>query len=186
MNSACLIGCGNSHGRYSGVHPIRHTGTPKWNGSWQGKAAAISGVRHRGSPFGREAQRLLQNAALFFKDPYSLAVVGVFFPCLTSKIAEGDVVDGGSEFRQRNFAFGVAVRRTFEEAGFLRHCMLGSVLRVVAHPKRLDITAYDTLRERGSGAENNERAKKCFHVIDPVRGGRCLLRGGKCKRDTNS
>ena len=42
-----------------------------------------------GQRFGpRGLPQVLQNTALFFEDSYGLAVVGVFFPCLASEIAE--------------------------------------------------------------------------------------------------
>jgi hypothetical protein len=52
--------------------------------------------------------------------------------------------------------------------------MLGSVLWMLAEPKRLNLAADDALGESGSGAKNEQSSEYCFHQIDPVRGGCCL------------
>jgi hypothetical protein len=114
---------------------------------------------------------------LFFQAFGSLCGGGAVFSKGAGDVAKrGFLLEGSPEFRQRTLALGIAVSRATEQAGFLRHGVLGGMLGMVAHLKGLGGVGQDgrVLCEGGSATEKTESDDCGLHKIDPIPGENCL------------
>ena len=84
----------------------------------------------------------------------------MFFSIGPGYRAERGLVLERAEFGERDFAVGVGIRRVAaEQAGFLRHGMLGGVLGMVLHLNGLRVVRQDGsgLSKGSGGAEKAEK-----------------------------